>query len=133
MTDDGVVPAAVPVHPGDPAPYLATTASTSIPGRTLGIVGFVLSFFFLLDIGGLVVSISALVLSRRAGHRNGFAVAGIIISVVGIILSAVVVGVSVSALVDAANVCGRLGNGVHVIGNSTYRCTPTSFNVTSHG
>ncbi|MGJ4844139.1 DUF4190 domain-containing protein [Leifsonia sp. Le1] len=102
------------------------------PGRGLGIAGFVLSFFFLLNIVGLVLSIVGLVQSRRAGNRNGLAVAGIIIAAVGIAVTGLIVALVVPAFVDAAQTCARLGDGVHVVGNATYTCTPTSFYVSTH-
>jgi hypothetical protein len=101
------------------------------PGRTLGIVGFILSFFWVLDIAGLIISIVGLVKSRRAGQKSGFALAGIIISIVGVVFLGSVVAVAVPTLVHAGQVCSQLGNGVHVVGNATYTCTPTSFNVTT--
>ncbi|MEJ3405275.1 DUF4190 domain-containing protein [Rathayibacter sp. YIM 133350] len=56
------------------------------PGRTLGIVGFVLSFFTALI--GMIVSIIALVQSRRAGFSNGWAVAGIVIGAIEVLIGA---------------------------------------------
>jgi len=133
MTDGEIAPPAPPPYSGASVPYAAPPSTAAAPGRTLGIVGFVLSFFFLLDIGGLILCIIALVQARRAGQRNGLAVAGIVVSVVGILVSAVVVILGVSALIDAAQTCARLGNGVHVVGSSTYTCTPTSFYVRTGG
>ena len=133
MTDGEIAPAAPPTYAGDPTPYAAPPSTIAAPGRVLGIVGFVLSFFFLLDVAGLILCIIALVQARRAGQMNGLAVAGIVVSSVGIIVSAIVVIVGVSALIDAAQTCARLGDGVHVVGSSTYTCTPTSFNVRTAG
>jgi hypothetical protein len=110
-----------------PYPYAPVPGAGPRPGRTLGIVGFIFSFFFVLDIIGLILSIMGVVKSRRAGNGNGLAVAGIIISLVGIALTAVLV----ATLVGAAQECGRLGPGVHHVGNSVYTCTSTSFNVST--
>lgn len=109
-------------------PY-AQPARVERPGRVVGIVGFVLSFFGLLDIVGLVLSIVGLVQSKRAGHGNGFAVAGIIISAVGIAGTAVILALLIPQFVQLGQECARLGNGTHQIGNVTYVCTPTSANV----
>ena len=77
-------PPAAPAY--DAGGYAAPNAP--IPGRTMGIVAFVLSFF--LQLVALVLGIVALVQSRKAGHKNGFALAAIIISVVlGIIIMSV--------------------------------------------
>lgn len=54
------------------------------PGRTLGIVGFILAILF--NIIGLIVSIVAYNKSKKAGFSNGWAAAGIVIGVVEIIL-----------------------------------------------
>ncbi|WP_448808637.1 DUF4190 domain-containing protein [Agromyces bauzanensis] len=94
-----------------------------------GIIGFVLSFFTILNIAGLTISIVALIRSKRAGFRNRFALAGLVISSIGVIITILVTSVAVSTLVGAAQTCARLGDGVHTIGSSTYTCTPTSFHV----
>jgi len=97
--------------------------------RAFSIVGFVLSFIAFLNIAGLIFSIIAWVSSRKAGRGNGLALAGIIISVVGIVFTAAVLIFLVPVLVDAAQTCARLGEGVHVVGGSTYTCAPGSFSV----
>ncbi|RZI80798.1 MAG: DUF4190 domain-containing protein, partial [Microbacterium sp.] len=76
-------PAAPPAAPayaqgGYPAPV------GPIPGKTLGIVAFVLSFF--VQLVALVLGIVALVQSKKAGHGNGWAIAAIIISAVGLVI-----------------------------------------------
>ncbi len=60
-----------------PADSPLATAPSPTPDayRTFGIVGFVLSFFVILNLAGLAISIIALVGSRRQGHRNGLALA----------------------------------------------------------
>lgn len=109
-------------------PPVAPDASRD-PYRVFGIVGFVLSLIALLNIAGLIISIIAWVRSRRAGFRNRFALLGTAIGSIGVLATVVIGGVAASALVDAAQTCARLGTGVHVIGSSTYTCTPTSFYV----
>ena len=111
-----------------PAPFGAPAAARN-PYGTLGVVGFALSLLGPLSIAGLVVSIVALVQSKRRGFGNGFALAGIIIAGVGLLVAAVVIAVAVPALVDAAQTCARLGDGVHQIGDATYTCAPGSFSV----
>lgn len=93
-------------------------------------MGFVLSLLAVLNIAGLIISIIALVRSRRAGFRNGFALAGTVIGSIGVAVTMMLGGIAATTLVDAAQTCARLGAGVHVIGSSTYTCTPTSFHVT---
>lgn len=53
------------------------------PGKTMGIVGFVLAF--VVSIAGLIVSIIALRKSRAAKYGNPLAIAGIIISSLSIL------------------------------------------------
>lgn len=117
-------------HPAAPAgPPVPSTGAQRDPYRSFGIVGFVLSFFALLNVAGLAISLIALIRSKRAGFRNGFAVAGTVISSVGVTITVLVVVFAVSALVGAAEMCASLGDGVHTVGGATYTCTPTSFHV----
>jgi len=69
-----------------PAPQYAS-APPSQPGRTLGIVAFILSFF--VQLVALILGIIALVQSRKAGQKNGWALAAIIISAVLMILGVI--------------------------------------------
>jgi hypothetical protein len=93
---DAAPPAAAPpaYSSAPPAPYGAP-ASPTVPGRTLGIVALIVAIFF--NVIGLILGIVALVQSRKAGHKNGFAVAAII---VGAVLT--VVGIIVGILVFTA-------------------------------
>ncbi|MEO7005537.1 MAG: DUF4190 domain-containing protein [Terrimesophilobacter sp.] len=86
---------------------VAPPPGTDYPGKTLGIVGLILAFVFTL--AGLICSIIALTQSRRAGYKNGIALAGVIVSgafiVIGILIAIVVVMVVVSACTSGAAVC----------------------------
>jgi hypothetical protein len=94
-------PPAAPAYPqgGYPAP------AGPIPGKTLGIVAFVLSFF--VQLVALVLGIVALVQSKKAGHGNGWAVAAIIISVVGLILGTILFFAFVVPTFSAAATCAN--------------------------
>lgn len=70
------------------------------PGRTLGIIGLILAIF--LAPIGLIVSIVALVKSRKAGMRNGLALAGIIVGALLTILWTVLIIVIASFATDLA-------------------------------
>jgi hypothetical protein len=132
MSDNNVPPAPSPqFQVALPYPY-PPAQQPARPGRTLGIVGFVMSFIGFIDVAGLIISIVAMVKSRRAGQKNGFALAGIIISIVGILFCGGMLALIVPPLVQAAQECARLGDGEHVVGNATYICTPTGFSVTSN-
>ncbi|WP_345802079.1 DUF4190 domain-containing protein [Microbacterium sp. AZCO] len=103
-----------PAAPGYPA-YSAAPPPTpqygapppANPGRTMGIVAFILSFF--VQLIALILGIIALVQSRKAGQKNGFALAAIIISVVlmvlGIIIAFAVVVPLISLSVDTLQAC----------------------------
>ena len=72
------------------ADYQATPPPTADPGNTLGIVGLILAIIPCSSTIGLVLSIVAYILSRRAGYQNSKALAGIIIGaawlIIGLIL-----------------------------------------------
>ena len=70
-----------------PPPAYGAPATATIPGRTMGIVAFILSFF--VQLAALILGIIALVQSRKAGHKNGWAVAAIIISCVLMVLGVI--------------------------------------------
>ena len=129
MTDDSRADTKIS-SPVDPTIASSFSARPN-PGRTLSIVGFALSFLFPLNIAGLVLSIVALVMSRRAGQKNGLALAGVIIASIGILVAILISVIVAPFFIDAAQTCAQLGNGVHVVGNSTYSCTPVSFSVTT--
>jgi len=69
-----------------PAQYGAP-AGAPVPGKTLGIVAFILSFF--VQLIALILGIIALVQSRKAGVKNGWALAAIIISVVLMVIGVI--------------------------------------------
>jgi hypothetical protein len=87
--------------PSGPYGQQGGTPAPVNPGKTLGIVGLVLGVVgfvvvFLGPIAGLVVSIIGLVKSRKVGQKNGFALAGIIVSSVALIVNIIAVVVLVS-------------------------------------
>ena len=106
---------------GQPQPYGAPSAPAATdPGRTLGIVGLVLSF--VAAAVGLVVSIIAYRRSKKAGYKNGIALAGI---VVGAVVTAIyVVGFTLGgiAIGSVAAKCAELGPGTHQVDGTTYTC-----------
>ncbi|MCS5714119.1 septum formation family protein [Herbiconiux sp. CPCC 205716] len=75
-------------------PYYGPPQSTDFPGRTLGIVGLILSFFT--AVVGLIISAIALSQSKKAGYKNGPALAGVI---VGSVLSGLAVIVIVFSII----------------------------------
>lgn len=70
------------------ADYQATPQPAAAdPGNTLGIVGLILAIIPCTSTIGLVLSIVAFIVSRRAGFQNSKALAGIIIGIVWLGLS----------------------------------------------
>lgn len=96
-----------------------------VPGRMMGIISLVLSIIGL-HLIGIVLGFIALSQSKRAGHSNGFALAGVIVGFVLMALTLVVVGLSVAGgfafwgfLTEA---CSELGSGVWDVDGVTYSC-----------
>ncbi|MFE7846445.1 DUF4190 domain-containing protein [Microbacterium sp. NPDC057407] len=111
-----------PQYPAAPPPAYGPPADTAVPGRTLGIVAFILSFF--VQLIALILGIVALVQSRKAGQKNGWALAAIIISSVLIVIGIIVLIIVFAVIVPAATaeflrLCSEYGNGVHEIGGTT--------------
>ena len=125
---DAAPPAAQPYNSAPPSYSGAPAAPAAVPGRTLGIVAFVLSLIFFLGISvllGLILGIVALVQSKKAGHKNGFALAAIIISSILIVVGFIVTIVLVATFGAAfAEVCSQLGPGVWELeGGGTITCS----------
>jgi hypothetical protein len=90
------------------------------PGHGLGIAGLVLAF--LSPLIGFVLSIIALNKSKKAGMKNGVALAGVIISSIGIVVGLIIAGFVVFAGVQLAQKCADLGPGTHYEDGVTYTC-----------
>jgi hypothetical protein len=91
----------------------------------MGIVAFILSFF--IQIVALILGIVALVQSRKAGYKNGWALAAIIISAVLLVLG-IIIGIFVAvalggAAAEYARLCAEYGSGVHEINGVTVELT----------
>ena len=94
---------------------MTAAAPASNAGKTLGVVGLILSFFS--GPIGLIVSAVARSQSKKAGLKNGPATAGIVIgllSTIGIVI-AIVVGIGGASALLAQ--CADLGPGVHELDN----------------
>jgi hypothetical protein len=127
----GQQPSGQPPYPGAPqysnSPQYSGGAASNgpVPGKTLGIVGFVLAF--LASPIGLIVSIVAMVQSRKAGVKNGFALAGIIIGIIGtiVIIASIIALVALGAagIGYLTEMCAELGPGEHLVDGVTYTCS----------
>ena len=106
-----------------PAPVPAPAAPASAPGKTLGIVGLILSFFGPVSLIGLILSIVARSQSKKAGVSNTPATIGIVIGIIVLvitIISFIVAGVGAAALISQ---CADLGPGVHDVNGVTVTCS----------
>ena len=111
-------PASAPAY-AQPTPAYAQPVAVN-PGRTLGIVGFILAFF--VSPAGIIVSAIGLSKSRKSGNKNGLALAGLILSIVFFIVAIVVSVLLVGAAVALLNQCTELGGGVQQINGVTVTC-----------
>jgi hypothetical protein len=114
MTDYNAAPA---------APQPAAPAEN--PGKTLGIVGLILAFFFQLP--ALIVSIIGLNKSKKAGFKNGPALAGIILSIVfgiGWIIGTIVLvaGLATIGADPEGFLCDQVGTGTYEVEGETIVC-----------
>ena len=92
------------------------------PGKTMGIIGLVLSFLGCLSIVGLILSIVALNKSKKAGYKNGIALAGIIVGAV-VLVASIIGGVALAGVFgQIAEVCNEYGPGEHFVDGVTYTC-----------
>ena len=120
--DLGTTPPVAPPAPDTnarSAPAYAQPVAVN-PGRTLGIVGFILAFF--VSPAGIIVSAIGLSKSRKSGNKNGLALAGLILSIVISIIAIVVMVLLVGAAVALLNQCTELGGGVQQINGVTVTC-----------
>lgn len=86
-----------------PAPA-AQPAGDSYPGKTMGIIALILAILPF-QLIGLILGIVALTQSKKAGRKNGFAVAAIIISIV---LGLIILGFVVAGGIFTANITNEL-------------------------
>ena len=96
------------------------------PGKTLGIVGLVCSIIMPISLVGLILSIVAMVKSKKAGMSNGFALAGIIIgavfTVIGIILIILLIAGAIFAG-QAFEFCQTAGPGIQEFQGQEIDCS----------
>jgi hypothetical protein len=90
-------------YPAAPPSAYGSPATGTVPGKTLGIVAFVLSFFT--GLIALILGIVALVQSKKAGHSNGWALAAIIISAIGLIIGTIFFFALILPSISAAATC----------------------------
>ncbi|WP_404446639.1 DUF4190 domain-containing protein [Microbacterium marinum] len=105
-------------------------ADAPAPGKTLGIVALILAIVPGTQLIGLILGIVALVQSRKAGRKNGFALAAIIVSVVLILLTILIIVLAVAAfqaagggdLITQVNACLDDPSGTVTVQGITMSC-----------
>lgn len=109
--------------------YNAAPSGGSTPGRTMAIVALILAIIPGTQVIGLILGIVALVQSRKAGVKNGLAIAAIIVSVVllivGIIIIIALVSFAASVggdLMTQVNACLEDPTGSVTYQGMTYTC-----------
>ena len=85
------------------------------PGKTLGIAGLVLSIIGCTSLIGLILSIVALNKSKKAGYKNGIALAGIIVGAILLVASIIGAIVFVSAGADLIDACEGVPSGETIV------------------
>lgn len=97
---------AAPAYNAAPAYSGVPASGTSYPGKTLGIIAFVLAIVPVgLSLVGLILGIIALVQSKKAGRSNGFAIAAIVIGALAVIVGILLVFAIVIPSLNAATTC----------------------------
>jgi len=116
-----------------PPPYSAPdnysqqpSAAGVNPGKTLGIVALILAIF--LNIVGTIVGIVALVQSKKAGFKNGPALAAIIVGAVLFVVILIIIIVTVvfvgGAATELLELCQGVPSGETVIFQGTEVACP---------
>jgi hypothetical protein len=110
-------PYPAPFGSQQPGPY--PVAPQPAPSATLAIVGLVTAIVPCTSLIGLVVSIVALVRTRRGAPGRGLAIAGIVVGALWIAAAVAAVAFGFTALWQT---CAELGDGVHQVDGVTYTC-----------
>ncbi len=99
---------------------MTNSAPAAVPGKTLGIVALV--FAFLSSPIGFILGLVAKSQSKKAGVSNTPATAAIVLGLIGTIIIAIIIGVSVAGAGALLGQCADLGPGVHEAGGVTITC-----------
>ena len=128
MTDATPVPPSNPQPSAQPTPppgaRVDAPPGVDFPGKTLGIVGLVLSIVS--GLIGLIISIVANSQSKAAGYTNTPAkigiIIGIVVTVLAVIITIVAIAIAVTLGINVAEQCAELGPGKHVVDGVTFTC-----------
>ncbi|HJM04727.1 MAG TPA: hypothetical protein QF549_03830 [Candidatus Saccharimonadaceae bacterium] len=115
-------PATSPQPETTPASTSTPTSGVENPGKTLGIVSMILSIIGL-GLVGVILALIGMSKSKKAGQKNGFALAGLIIGILnilaGIALFALVGYGGIQAAAELTAACAESANATVVLTNGT--------------
>jgi hypothetical protein len=115
---------AAPAAPAtDAAPAAAPmTPTAENPGHGLGIASLIVS---ILGAGliGIILGVIGLNKSKKAGQKNGLALAGIIVGALNLIVVTIIIVVSLMGVAQLATKCAELGTGTHIESGVTITCS----------
>ena len=108
--------------PITPQPQFQQTQNSenTDPGHGLGIASLITSFF--IGIVGIILGIIGLNKSKKAGHKNGLALAGIIVGSIQTVFAVIGIVIIVMSINWLMGKCNELGNGTHIVDGVTYTC-----------
>jgi len=121
VSETATTPPPAAVAPVTPAAPVAPAGEN--PGKTLGIIGLVLSFLPFMGLIALILSIIGLRKSKKAGMSNGVAVAGIVLGSLNLIGALVFMTFMFIGLGALSQMCSELGPGTHYVDGVTYTCS----------
>lgn len=109
-------------HTAESTETPTVAAPTAVnPGHGLGIASLVLS---LVGVGlvGLILGIVGLNKSKKAGQKNGLAIAGIIIGAINLVVVTLIIIFTTLGAIALVSKCNELGSGTHIQNGVTYTC-----------
>ena len=99
---------------------MTDVAPAAVPGKTLGVVAAVLAFVS--SPIGLLLGLVAKSQSKKAGVSNTPATVAIVVGLIGTIILAILIGVSVAGAGALFGQCADLGPGVHDLNGVSLTC-----------
>ena len=99
---------------------MTNSAPAAVPGKTLGIVALILAFIS--SPIGFILGLVARSQSKKAGVSNTPATVAIVLGLIGTIIIAIIIAVSIAGAAALLSQCADLGPGVHENGGVTITC-----------
>ncbi|MDN5275649.1 MAG: hypothetical protein JWN33_298 [Candidatus Saccharibacteria bacterium] len=103
-------------------PGTETSPSSPNPGQGFGIASLVTSLVGL-GLVGLILGIIGINQSKKAGQKNGFALAGIIIGIANIIVATLFLILMAIGIFGFMSQCKDLGPGTHTVNGVEITCS----------